>query len=67
MQDDTSQKCQNATIVYDYDATPTNIGFEDMYPVKNLIHCQNDADRQSPRGTHYCATCWPAPRPVRTP
>lgn len=67
MTNDTTQKCQNATITYDLEATPTNTGFGDRYPVKNLTHCQNIADRQSLRGTWYCGTCWPAPRPVRTP
>jgi hypothetical protein len=49
--------CENATIIYDLEATPTNTGFGDRYPVKNLIYCRNAPEIRTRRGTWFCKEC----------
>lgn len=50
-------RCENATIVYDTDAKPVNIGFGDRYPVRNLIPCTNAPEIVTNRGRWYCKAC----------
>lgn len=49
--------CENSAIEYDLTATPTNTGFGDRYPVKQLHPCRNRPEVQTGRGTWLCHSC----------
>lgn len=55
-------KCENARIIYDYDAKPANFGFGDQYPVKDLLYCTCKAKfrtvpKSIPRTSWLCEHC----------
>lgn len=51
--------CENARIIYDYDAKPRNFGFGDDYPVKYLEYCTLRAilTTSGSRPSRLCQEC----------